>query len=140
MGRTLKLLTFADIKELNRQMIDSSGGSFSAEDSNLHNSSTLLYSLDAIAGPMFGHDHYPSIFQKAAFLCCRIIQGHVFHDGNKRTGMMVCQALLEYNDYIMRIDMEVVNMALRVANNEVDEPEVATWLEERTVPADQNDP
>lgn len=132
MGRTLQLLNLADIMEINRQMIDSSGGNFYIEDSNLLNPSPLLYTLEAIGGPLFGEDLYPSIFQKAAHLCCRIIQGHVFHDGNKRTGMEACRNFLEMNGYFMRVDKGVVDMALRIAKNKVTEQEVVSWLEGRT--------
>ena len=61
--------------------------------SNFSKASSLEYILDAIQYPIYGVDKYPSLIEKAAALTWWIIEGHIFIDGNKRTGM---QALIEF--------------------------------------------
>jgi len=93
---------------VNRSLVDTFGGFYSEADQNLVNPGSLEYALQAIQGLPFGQDPYPTLIEKAAALCWRIITNHVFYDGNKRTGMEVCRQLLELNGHVMRIDRAVV--------------------------------
>ncbi len=131
MDGALEVLTIADVVAVNRRMIDEFGGFFTEGDRNLANPGSLEHVLEEIQGSLFGHEAYLSIVEKAAAICWRIITNHVFHDGNKRTGMESCRQLLEMNGYQMRIDKDVVTMALRTARNEVEFPEFVEWLKER---------
>ena len=81
---------------------------------------------------VFNEDQYPTIFEKAAGLAWRIIVGHVFYDGNKRTGMEACRLLMEINGYRMKIDMDAVNIALRIAKKEIQFSELVVWIMERS--------
>jgi len=60
---------------------------------------------------VFGHDPYPSLFEKAAYLLCFIIERHPFVDGNKRTAIAIAAYFLERNDtfwtYMARKDMRL---------------------------------
>jgi death-on-curing protein len=132
MDGTLQVLTVSEIVEINRRMIAEFGGIFLEGDRNLANPGSLEYVLEAIQGSFFGYEPYPTIVEKAAAICWRIIANHVFHDGNKRTGMESCRLFLESNGYAMRIDFEVVDMALRIATGEVQFPEFVQWVEQRT--------
>ena len=132
MGRALQVLTVADVVEINRRMIDAFGGFFVGADNNLANPGSLDHVLQEIQGSLFGHEPYPTVIEKAAAIGWRIIAGHVFHDGNKRTGMEACRQFLELNGYRMRIDRGVVCMALEIARNEVNSSKFADWLGERT--------
>jgi len=89
MGRTFETLTVSEIVEINRRMIQSFGGVFFEGDRNLANSGSLEFVLAEIQGPLFDTELHPSIIEKAAAIGWRIIAGHVFHDGNKRTGKPV---------------------------------------------------
>jgi len=63
-----------------------------------------------------GVDLYPGIFEKAAVLVRGIICGHVFADGNKRTGMEVGLIFLELNGWEVHLTKdEYVGLALDVA-------------------------
>jgi death on curing protein len=141
MGRTRQTLTVADIVEINRRIIAEFGGIFLAGDNNLANPGSLEHALEEIQGSLFGQELYPTIIEKAAVLGWRIIANHVFHDGNKRTGMEVCYLFLRLNDYEMRIardviDTEIVDMALAIATDKVQLDEFARWLEQRTTKID----
>ena len=63
-----------------------------------------------------GADLYPGIFEKGAALARGIICGHVFVDGNKRTGMEAALVFLEVNGWQVRLTKdEYVALALDVA-------------------------
>lgn len=118
--------------EINRRMISEFGGIFFAGDENLANPGSLDHLLDEIQGSLFGQELYPDIFDKAALIAQRIIVGHIFHDGNKRTGMEACRLFLEMNGYNMRVDQEVVNTAIQIATHEIQFNDIVSWLRDRT--------
>ncbi len=132
-----QVLTLEEIVEINRRMIMDFGGIFFVGNQNLGNPGSLEHVLEEIRGSVFGYDCYPSILEKAAVLCWRIITRHVFQDGNKRTGMEACRLLLEMNGYKMRIDREVVKVALDIAIGNLEFGEFVQWLSQRTSPLEE---
>ncbi len=132
MDGTGQTLSFSDIVEINRRLIRRSGGHFREEVDNLLNPGSLEYVLHTIQGSFLGHDPYPTLFSKAAAIAWFVIDGHVFYDGNKRTGMDSCYVFLRFNGYEMRIDYEVVEMALAVAQQTVEFDTFVRWIEVRT--------
>lgn len=63
-----------------------------------------------------GADLYPGVLEKAAALARGIICGHVFVDGNKRTGMEAALVFLELNGWEVRLTKDqYVALALDVA-------------------------
>lgn len=108
------------------------GGIFFECNQNLVNPGSLEHVLEEIQGNLFGLEPYPTLIEKAAAICWRIIVNHVFNDGNKRTGMETCRLFLELNGYAMRIDFEVVDIALSMANNRIRFEEFVRWVEQRT--------
>ena len=134
MGGTLQVLTVRDIVEINRRMIEEFGGVFFTGDRNLANPGSLEHVLEEVQGSLFEHEVYPTIVEKAAAIAWRIIRGHVFHDGNKRTGMEACRIFLDLNGYVMYIDFEIVKVAIRVAIGDMEFGEFVHWLKKRTNP------
>lgn len=121
--------TREEIVELNKYHIHQTGGLYDGYD-NLKESGSLEWVLDAIQYPLFGVMQYPSIEAKAAQLAWIIIDGHVFRDGNKRTGMSALFIFLRANHYMLRgaqramiaypyglaaTDGEVIREALNIA-------------------------
>jgi death-on-curing protein len=117
-------------------MIARFGGIFLPGDRNLANPGSLEHVLDAVQFPLFGQDAYPTLLKKAAAIAWRIIVGHVFHDGNKRTGMEACRLFLELNGCEMRIDGAVIEVSLRIARRQIEFEDFVEWLEGRTVTAE----
>ena len=132
MGGTGKTLTKADLVGINYQLIQEFGGIFFEGDDNLANPGSLEHILAAIDGELFGKVLYTTAAEKAAAIGWRIVAGHVFHDGNKRTGMEACRLYLDLNGYDMRIDREVIDMALKIAKREIDVADFVEWIEQRT--------
>lgn len=99
MGRVSNKITLAQIIQINRQMIHTFGGIFFEADQNLLKRGSLEYALEEIDAVLFGEELHPNLFEKAATLIYKIIIGHVFHDGNKRTGLATGQLLIMMNGY-----------------------------------------
>jgi len=113
-------LTISDICEINREWIERYGGRYVALDNNLCNRSSLEYVLSAIQYPIFGIERYPSLVEKAAALAWWIIEGHVFNDGNKRTGMQAAIEFVEINDGVHLFTYEaIISIALGIATRDI---------------------
>jgi len=54
--------------------------------------------------------------------------------------MELCRLFLDLSGYDMRIDREVVDMALKVATNEVKFEDFVRWVEARTTPKPPEEP
>lgn len=134
MGGTCKVLTVDEIVEINRLMIAKFGGSFFEGDNNLFNPGSLEYVLDEIQGSLFGREMYPSVKDKCTVLAWRIIAGHIFHDGNKRTGMEACRLMLELNDYELKIDKQIIDVAIQIADGKLSLLDFGRWVDSRTKP------
>ncbi len=137
MGKTCKYVTREDVVRYNRRMIDQSGGTFNQPE-NLINPGSLDNALDAIRGSMFGYDQFPTVIDKAAALGFRIITRHVFHDGNKRMGMICSLAFLLLNELRYRKDPpvtedDIIDVSLQVASNQIDEEGFTKWVRDRVV-------
>jgi death-on-curing protein len=51
-------------------------------------------------------DAYPRFFDKVAALTYRLVTNHVFVDGNKRSGLLIAKASLEWNGYYLASTQE----------------------------------
>lgn len=130
---SIEFLEFEEVVEINRRMIAAYGGFFTEGDDNLANPGSLKHILEMIQGSLIGHNPYPTVVEKAAILAWRIIEGHIFHDGNKRTGFESCRLMLDLNGYTMRIDRDVVDMAIQICEGQVSFSDFVQWLKERLV-------
>lgn len=59
--------------------------------------------------------------------------GHIFHDGNKRTGMESCRLFLELNGFALRMDMDIVTIALKIATHKIEFDDFVEWLKHRAI-------
>lgn len=84
----------------------------------------------------FGQELYPGLFYKAAVLMYGLIRSHCFFDGNKRTGVLATTTFLKLNGIKMiASNDEMFHIALAVAKNEIDEQQLAIWLEQNSIKA-----
>ena len=71
-----------------------------------------------------------SLFDLAAAYCAGIVRNHPFVDGNKRTGLLAAHAFLHLNGWRFDPDQaEEVEMILALASGELDDDELARWIE-----------
>lgn len=55
---------------------------------------------------LFGHELYPNLWLKAAFILQKITKKHIFTDGNKRTAFVATKIFLKKNNYHLRLSKE----------------------------------
>lgn len=116
-GRSLIFPTWEQIVLLNRRHIEETGGEWIGYD-NMRNPGSLKWVLDAIQYPLFAVYSYPTLAEKAAILAWVIIDGHVFYDGCKRTGMSALEIFILLNGYqVIASGDEIRNTAIRVAKH-----------------------
>lgn len=82
---------------------------------------------------VMGHDPFPTIFDKAAYLMHSILCYHPFIDGQKRTGLSSAFIFLGVNGYYLwsRDTVDDVHFAIQVASGAFDVPDVARWIKQR---------
>jgi len=136
-GCPIRYPSIEDIIRTNRYHLERAGQRYVGTD-NLKERGSLEWVLEAIQYPLFGVERYPGLVEKAAQITWTIIRGHVFWDGNKRTGMSVLHTFLRMNGYRLRVtNDEIVGIALRLAGVDPGEryslDEFIQWLRERIV-------
>ena len=76
----------------------------------------------------------PTIFSLAAAYGYGIAKNHPFIDGNKRTSYVVMRTFLQLNGYdIQASAIEKYQTWIALANNQINEAELANWIEEKSV-------
>lgn len=121
MVEALQVLTVEEIIEINRDLTIEFGGTYQSATHNLLNPGSLHYIVNAVQEPIYEVDLYPTQFEKAAAVAWNIITRHIFVDGNKRTAMEACRQILELSNLAMRIDDDVVDVALQIAKLNIPE-------------------
>ncbi|GEN94615.1 type II toxin-antitoxin system death-on-curing family toxin [Pediococcus ethanolidurans] len=128
----IKYLTAQQLIELNKQVVLTVGGT----NYGVQSVEALHVVIEQPAQVVFGHELYPTIWLKAAFILQKITKKHVFVDGNKRTALMASLYFINQNDYQL-INNKIVNQAgdfvLSVTNspdNEETMRQIANWLQE----------
>lgn len=97
---------------INRKTIERHGGNFVPPD-NILNENPLDHVVEAVSAEMFGEPLYPEIWDKAAVYFHTIITGHIFQDGNKRTGLEAALAFLKLNDTGLNINLIQIKLAVK---------------------------
>ena len=85
-------------------------------------------------------EQYQGIFKKTAVLMEAITRWHIFHDGNKRTGLLCAFLYLYANKHYLAIPIDAVRFTQKIAategteQEEIDDliEEIETWLEKYT--------
>lgn len=128
----VKYLTAQQLIELNKQVVLQVDGA----NYGVQSTESLHVVIEQPAQVVFGHELYPTIWLKAAFILQKITKKHVFVDGNKRTALMASLYFINQNGYRL-INNEIVNQAgdfiLSVTNspdNEETMLQIADWLQE----------
>jgi death-on-curing protein len=128
-GQVVFYPTIEQICQVNRRMIQEFGGLFIPPD-NLLNENPLEYVLDAVRYPIdgLGLYLYPTLKERASAIACRIISGHVFNDGNKRTATHVAWMFLRSNGIPLFLDPTIIDLTEAVAKGEASHDHLLKWL------------
>lgn len=127
---TIRYLTQTELIEINKYAVQQVGGiTFGVQ-----SKAALQVIVKQPQQVVFGHELYPTIWLKAAFILQKITKKHVFIDGNKRTAIQSALYFLMINGHQVKDD-RVVNSAdqfmLSVTNSPDSEDTmlmVAKWL------------
>ncbi|WP_125982058.1 type II toxin-antitoxin system death-on-curing family toxin [Loigolactobacillus iwatensis] len=131
MTANINYLSKTDLLEINKYAVQMTGGTNFGIQSN----AALATVINQPGQVVFGHELYPTIWLKAAFILQKITKKHVFVDGNKRTALFAALKFLNDNNYIIK-DRNVINhsgdFVLAITNSPDDETtmkKIAQWLE-----------
>ena len=93
----------------------------------------ILY-LGTIEHLIFELDGEADVFEKAAIVLHRIITGHPFMDGNKRTAFQVADNILRDEGYHIHTDLlQIERFLLKIAKYEYEIEELNKWLKKRCI-------
>lgn len=121
-------LSAQTILVLHSEVVDATGGSHGVRDVGL-----LAAIVDKPKAAFGGNDLYPDTFTKAAVYLESIVNYHVFIDGNKRTGIIVCARFLYQNGYTLSsTNKEVEKFVLSVAAEKIDIQTIVVWLKKHS--------
>jgi death-on-curing protein len=126
----MRYLTFGEVLELYRQVMEQSGGATGIRDVNALES--------ALAQPQATYDSedlYPAMTDKAAILCYLLIKNHPFLDGNKRIGHAAMEVFLLLNGYEIEAGVDEQEGAiLSIAAGNLECNAFTIWLEQHVIP------
>ncbi len=105
----MELLTKEDIVQINELTNQAHGGNF-VPPFNFLNENSLDYLLEAVDAELFGEQMYRGISDKAAFYMFSIVTGHIFQDGNKRTGLEAALLFLKLNEKRLKDDLAQIKI------------------------------
>src|ERR1035437_3300365 len=123
-------LTWDIVMDIHRRQLEAFGGQDGFLDRGVVES--------AIAQPrqtMFGEYLHTDIPHMAAAYLFHLATTQGFLDGNKRTALVCAQTFLQLNGYeIDVLNMEMYELTLGVANNQMSKAELAEWIRKRMKP------
>ena len=122
----MKILSAEQIIRMHSRLIDETGGTDGLRDKALLESAlqTPFQSFGGI--PM-----YPTLVQKAARLCCGLVQNHAFVDGNKRIGAHAMLVFLMLNGVMVdHTQRELSDIILGIASGSANSNDLEEWLDE----------
>ena len=108
----LRYLTIEEILEVAERHVG---------DYQLLNENQLSYLVEAVGGKIGDTELYPTLPQKAAVYAHHIITGHIFLDGNKRTGLNCAILFLEFNGCTLRLDIDnsIIDLGFKIADGSI---------------------
>ena len=123
-------LTIAGVKAIHRVQLDKFGGPVGIRDEGLLES--------ALNRPqnLYHYEPHTAIFRMAAAYGFGIAKNHPFVDGNKRTAFLAMYVFLGANGWSLEApQVETILKMLALAAGELNEDELAQWLQTRSVSA-----
>ena len=84
---------------------------------------------------VYGHDYYPTIFNKSGALLYFIAGPfHPFVDGNKRTALVVISHFLFVNGYTFSLPNDFVDFTYSIAKNQIrSKSKISKWIQKACV-------
>ena len=106
----MEFLTQEDIIFINRRTIERHGGNFVPPD-NILRTGALDYVVEIVQQEVFGQRVFEEVPDIAAAYMFYIVSGHIFQDGNKRTGLEAALLFLGLNGLQLKKELEHVTLS-----------------------------
>lgn len=120
----MKYFTAEEILLLHYKIVEDFGGAHGIRDDG-----RLKSALLAPRQTVFGHEAYPTLFDKAAVYMRGVIADHPFIDGNKRTGTVLAGLFIKRGGHELAAKpKDLEDFAVRVAVERLAATEIAAWL------------
>ena len=123
-GLRYSVVNYSEIVQIHNDILKEFGG---AQGMNAEgNLAFLVYHIKTYT---YSGRPKEQLFSKAAYILQRIVTGHPFTDGNKRTGYNVTQTFLAENGYNLNVeDAEVISFLTSLASEVYPIAYVKKWL------------
>lgn len=122
----IKYLSTEQVMLIHEEIIES----FSKEKGNM-SPGNLEATLQRVEG--YKGDDKDALFWKASILLERIILGHPFIDGNKRTAYEATRVFLEVNGHALKAsEDEAIDLLVGVAKSKKNRYSIKSWLEKHS--------
>ena len=122
---TLQFLSIEDVKRLHDLSIARYGGSYGVRDERL-----LASAIRMPEQTFDGIDLHLTLGAKAAAYLFHLCQNHAFLDGNKRVGLLACEAFLHLNEHELKLtSKEAEELMLQVADGILSKEKLIAILE-----------
>lgn len=126
---SLQFLTVEDVRRLHDLGIARYGGSYGVRDEGLLESAVQM--PEQTFSGVYLH---PTLGSKAAAYLFHICQNHAFIDGNKRAGLLACEAFLRLNRHEMALtSKEAEDMTLHLAEGKLSKEALIAFLEQSII-------
>lgn len=130
-------LTAADFVALNAELIEKyNDGNLIGED-NIKNETEFPALIEGPQNDLY----YPDLYSKAAFIARKINTSHIFHDGNKRTGVFAAIRFLSMNgiepipeEEFKEKELEEFGFSLAGEPERPSDEDIVQWFKERFRP------
>ena len=126
-GTNVAYLSFDQVCDINRKMIEKKGGLFTPP-KNLLNPGSLEYILTDVADPDLDISNHIVLKEIAAKIGYHIITRHVFNDGNKRTAGHIAWAFLRANGVRAFLDSTIIYLTKSIAEKNATLNDFSVWL------------
>ena len=121
----IRFLTVKQVKAIHQQQILTFGGSSGILDEGKLESAVFR------AQNLSNYNKEATIYDLAAAIGWGIANNHAFVDGNKRTAFVVMAVFLQINGIVLTAsEVDVVNIMLAVASNQISQEQLSHWLRE----------
>lgn len=127
-GTDVVYLTFDQICDVNREMIEKMGGGHFVSPQNLFNPGSLNFILDEVIDPDLDVLNHHALKEIAAKISHQVISRHVFNDGNKRTGTHIAFEFLRANRVPAFLDSSIIEITLSIASGDASIDDLYNWL------------
>lgn len=130
---SIRYLSVEDLIKINRDLIELHTPD---EQSGVHNQGGLESAQQRPASHRYYAQTTDLLFL-GAVLFTGIIHNHPFFNANKRTAFTACRMFLLLNGALFDPPLEeVIEISVSVAENEIDDDQVASWISWHTRPTD----